>query len=201
MSETWLDDRAEERLTSIPEYKLIRLDRKVKRLDGMTKSGGGLGIYCRKELHVDPNSLAQYNMSNKDIELQWVVLVRPNTRSIIIGNVYRPPDGNVNEASRIINDTMMVIENIHKFEILLIGDFNIDYKNDKLPINKAIRGFATNHGIKQIIEQPTRYSNKSSTIIDLAFTNIKYCEKSGVWNYNLSDHKLIYLVKNKAKKY
>ena len=194
-----MDERAEERLTSISNYKLVRWDRKAKRKDGSIKSGGGVAIYYKKQLDMDAKTLTHLNISNKDIEIQWVVLARPNTKSIIIGNAYRPPDGNAKEAFRTINDTMMEIENIHKFELLLLGDFNIDVKNDKTTINKIIKSFATNHSITQIIESPTRYSRKTSTIIDLIFTNIKYSEKSGVWNYNISDHKLIYMIKKKEK--
>ena len=199
MSETWLDGRVEERLTSVPNYKLIRLDRQVKRNDGSTKSGGGVAIYCKKHLDLDANKFCHFNISNKDLEIQWVLLKRPNTKNIIIGNVYRPPDGNANEAFKLINDTMIEIDNIHKFEILLLGDFNIDYKNDKVPIYKAMHNFSVNHGVKQIIERPTRYSKNKSSIIDLAFSNIKYSENSGVWNYNLSDHKLIYIIKKKKR--
>ena len=199
MSETWLDDRVEERLISVPKYKLIRYDRRVRRADGTVKSGGGVAIYCKKEYDLDDRKLAHHNESNKDLEIQWVILIRKNTRNIIIGNAYRPPDGNVLEAFKMINDMMMDIEDIHKCEVLIIGDFNADYQNDKGQVFKAMNSFATNQNITQIIKNPTRYSKKSSTLIDLAFTNIKYIRESGVWNYNISDHKLIYVIKKKQR--
>ena len=50
-----------------------------------------------------------------------------------------------------------------------------------------------------MINEPTRYSNNSHTTIDLAFTNIKYCTAAGVLNYNISDHKAIYIIKKKVR--
>ena len=199
LSETWLNSQIENKLISITGYNFIGLNREITRPDGIVKQGGGVGIYYKEDIHVDANQFRGLNKSDKDIEIQWVVVKRPNTRSILLGNTYRPPDGNVNNAFKIINDALMGVKELHKFELLVLGDFNVDYKNTNSKSYKLARNFALNHSIPQIIEEPTRYSKKSNTIIDLAFTNIKYCTRSGVLDYNLSDHKAIYLVKKKIR--
>ena len=87
ISKTWLNDNIENKLTSIPNYNLIRYDRQTVCLDGSTKSGGGLGIYHKTTIKVDATNMAALNASNEDIEMQWVVIMRPNTKKILLGNV------------------------------------------------------------------------------------------------------------------
>ena len=53
ISETWLNNHIEVRLTSITGYKFLRSDRQTKLCDVHTKTGGGLGIYCRGSLLVN----------------------------------------------------------------------------------------------------------------------------------------------------
>ena len=91
------------------------------------------------------------------------------------------------------------IEGLNKFETLIIGDFNADYLDKKGKPYQIIKRFEAEHQVQQMIKEATRYSNNNHTTIDLAFTNMKYCTGAGVINYNISDHKAIYVVKKKAR--
>ena len=199
LSETWLTPETEDRLTTIQNYNIIRWDRQTKKTNGALKTGGGLATYYKDTLDVDADMFKHLNVSNKVIELQWIIIDRPHTKKILLGNVYRPPDGNAAEALELLGQKMEQIEKIDKFELLIMGDFNIDTTNDKCTYHKNIKRFEAEHGIQQLIKQPTRHSKKNHTIIDLAFTNIKYCSEAGVINYNVSDHKPIYIVKKKPR--
>ena len=199
ISESWLNKETEEKLTSIPKYNITRLDRQTKHDNGQIKTGGGLCIYYKETLQIDPDRLAKLNVSNKILELQWVIVSRPNTKKIIIGNIYRPPGGNLKEAFQLINDTISEIENLEKFELLLIGDFNADASDDKLPQARIIKQFEAEQSLKQLINKPTRYSHTKRATIDLAFSNIKHCTSTGTLNYNISDHKPIFVIKKKLR--
>ena len=199
ISESWLNSDTEDKLTSIPNYSIIRLDRQVKHSNGQAKAGGGLCIYYRDHLQIDPNSIATHNISNGTLELQWVVVSRPHTKKIIIGNVYRPPDGKLKDAFEIISNEINHIENIDRYELLIMGDFNADASKNELPPARIIKQFEAEHTLTQVITKPTRYSKRTKTTIDLAFTNIKYCTGSGTLNYNISDHKPIYILKKKLR--
>ena len=190
----------EDRLASVPGYNITRLDRQTVHANGQTKSGGGLCIYYKESLQIDTDSLAKLNTSNETIEVQWITVTRPHTKKILIGNVYRPPSSNLREAFQTISDKLSAVPNIHKYEILLMGDFNADAaSSNKLPPARIIKQFEAEHSLKQVIDKPTRYSKAKRATIDLAFTNIKHCTGSGTVNYNISDHKPIYILKKKVR--
>ena len=53
------------------------------------------------------------------------------------------------------------------------------------------------YNLEQLIKKPTRVTNTSSTLIDLIFTNQpNNISSSGVIDLGMSDHNLIYAVKN-----
>ena len=186
-------------MATVPNYTLIRHDRQTVRPDGTVKSGGGLGIYHRDSLDVNPDEFAHLNVSNPTIEVQWVVITRPHTKRILLGNVYRPPDGNLTEALELLNDALDQIASLARMELILLGDFNADVSTKGTPVAQKIKQFEAEQQLQQLILSPTRFSAKGHTTIDLAFSNIKYCSDAGTINYNISDHKLIYLIKKKPR--
>ena len=173
VSETWLHACIEDRLTTIKNYSLIRHDRQIITTRGTVKKGGGVGIYYKQTLEVDPDKFRHLNISNKTIEIQWVIVSRPHTRKILIGNVYRPPDGNITEAFDRLDELLDQITDLNKYELLIVGDFNADCINKKSQSYQLIKKFEAEHQLQQMINEPTRYSKKTHTTIDLAFTNIK----------------------------
>ena len=199
ISESWLTPNTEEKLTTITGYSVIRLDRKTRHSNGQVKIGGGLCIYHKETLQVDQERFAHLNESNSTIEIQWVVVTRPHTKKILLVNVYRPPGGNLKEAFKRINEAVTSIQNLEGYEVLIMGDFNADAKDDKLPPARIIKQFEAENTLQQVIAKATRYSRKKNTTIDLAFTNMKHCTGSGTINYNISDHKPIYVIKKKIR--
>lgn len=179
---------------------MVRLDRQAKKPNGITKSGGGLGIYYKNTLDIDATLYANLNVSNANLELQWVVLSRPHTKQILIGNIYRPPDGGAAEAFGQIEYALEQITSLAKYEVLLMGDFNVDCnKKTGNLAHPYIKKLEAEFELQQMITDPTRYAKSTCTTIDLAFTNIKYCSGSGVLNYNISDHKPIFIIKKKPR--
>lgn len=157
ISETWLSAQHENKLTSIPGYKFSRFDRQTLRQDGNIKAGGGLGLYCKVDIQLDTTILQKFNLSNCTIELQWSIIIRPNSKSIIIGNIYRPPDGKLGDAFKLISEQLAKIPKLEKYETVLIGDFNADNTDEQKSPAQLIRQFAVEHGFQQLITQPTRY--------------------------------------------
>ena len=78
----------------------------------------------------------------------------------------------------------------------MIGDFNCDWtgvKSDKVkPQTNKLHEITQTYQFEQMIDQPTRVTTNSETIIDLAFTNKpELIIHSGVIHIGISDHSLI----------
>ena len=73
----------------------------------------------------------------------------------------------------------------YKRLIHLTHDFNINYlakkKDPSHPLKQKLIRIADAHNLEQLIDQPTRITETSSTAIDLLFVNNNHCiVKSGI---------------------
>jgi len=86
-----------------------------------------------------------------------------------------------------------------KSEFVLLGDFNVNFidtkvNNDKAKKRKLLK-VTNSHHLDQQINTPARITEKSSTLIDLLFTNTSHrVIDKGVISSPLSDHCLIFCV-------
>ena len=75
-----------------------------------------------------------------------------------------------------------------------MGDFNID-QHGKISESRLLKSFAVVNDMKQLINEPTRITEYSKTLIDLIFTKREHkIVQSGVIHTTLSDHSLVYCV-------
>ena len=84
-------------------------------------------------------------------------------------------------------------------EVILIGDFNCDWSrlisNNKANVQtNKLAELAGTFQFEQLINEPTRITSTTKTLIDLAFTNKpELINGSGVIHPGISDHSLIYI--------
>ena len=80
-------------------------------------------------------------------------------------------------------------------EIFLLGDFNVDFMPDANANNtNKLKDIFAAYGLEQLINEPTRVTPNSSTLIDLCVTNTATkIINSGVLHLGISDHSLIYM--------
>ena len=138
------------------------------------------------------------NTNNKNIESQWVSIKQPNSRTILIGNVYRPPQGNIETFIQVLEDILTSID-LSKIELFILGDFNIDILEKKNPNTKKLLELIKTFGLRQLIKTPTRYSKDKNSLIDVIITNSDFISSSGVCDVNLSDHQMIIATRKKAR--
>ena len=86
-----------------------------------------------------------------------------------------------------------------KVNIFLMGDMNVYYKNKSLLNYKKLHLFSQSNGLSQYIQNTTRNTDKSKSLIDLALTNSKFVSCSGTLELFISDHQPIYLVHKKGR--
>ena len=110
ISEPQLDDSVLTSEIQIDEYDLLRCDR--------NRHGGGVDCYIRNDL--------SYNVKSyfpKDIENIFFELLLPNTKPILVGTIYRPP--NQTNFMKIFNENLSKVDT-NNVETYILGDFNIN---------------------------------------------------------------------------
>ena len=121
--------------------------------------------YIREGLNSIPNVLPDLNVSTLDIECQCSEIVLPNQKNILFVNIYRPPQGNVDNFIKTLDQALEKI-NLNKKEIVMMGDFNIDFLDKPNKATKDMNRFISENGLIKLINKPTRYGNNKNSCID-----------------------------------
>ena len=200
LSETWLNSKLPNDLYLLSDdFTLIRNDRNWKDLNATTiKKGGGVATYIRKSLDYSETSHNHLNTSNVNIESQWISINQKNSKMILLGNIYRPPQGDIDEFISVLENILTAI-NLNKVELYIMGDLNVDFKDKKHTSTKKMISFIKPYGLNQIINETTRYSREKDSLIDVFITNSNCISDSGVCDINLSDHQMVLLTRKKIK--
>ena len=169
ITETWLDDSIANNDLLVPGYlPPLRRDR--------SRTGGGVMVYLASDLpakrrpDLEPNNC---EIMCIEIQLRGV----PTLMCVC----YRPPN----------SDTATFLEGLHNVKdsadpdlhMIFVGDFNAKHSlwctNDVTCTNgRRIKICFDAYGLTQLISQPTRFGNTSSSCIDLIFTDIAHLFKS-----------------------
>ena len=210
ISETWLTAGINSNILQMKGYSMVRHDRTHVDIDtGLPKRGGGLAINHANTLSCDSYKWADFNISTLHIRAQVVEFIRDKVRNIVLINVYRPPNGNVQVLIDCLSNIVSNIPILDRKDIVIMGDFNIDLLDKSLDAkNKKLIRFQELNSMLQFIKSPTRISPTSASIIDLIFCSMTHVSYSGIMNLFLSDHQPVYLIKkmntspcqNKTKK-
>lgn len=177
VSETWLNDMIPAEIVNIQNYKFFYKNR--------INRGGGVGIYVRNEID------AKLVLSDfKSIDgLEYLFLnVKIMKMQLLIGVIYRVPSNNINESVKHLDDLLSFIVPQYN-NIIFLGDINIDQQNEN-----SFDSCMSSYDFAQLINEPTRITNTSQSIIDVIYINKpEFIINSGTTNADLiSDHRLIF---------
>ena len=185
VTESWLTSDIEDNVITIPGYNVCRQDR-----ENLDREHGGIVNYIKEGINYSEKSDV-LNTSN-DIEVVLIEIALPNTRPFLLSTVYRIPDATVDYLNAV--DDLFQNCSTQYDEMIIVGDFNLDIS--KANNSRKINNFAKNSDLHQLIKDYTRITDKSKTIIDLAFVSRpETITSSGVHSLGLSDHSLIYVVR------
>ena len=166
----------------INSYNILRKDRK-----NGTTPWGGVAIYYKE---IIPAFEFQSENDN-DIEAVWLDATIKGQK-LLTASVYRPPQDNTflpkfNQAHN---------EILHRTNIIIFGDFNIDMSKSAESLEPAIlqnyKSILYMNKLTNIISQYTRVTDSSKTVIDHAL--VSNLSKSVRYDPCLSDQKLIFTV-------
>ena len=183
INETKLDDTISDNEIHISGYESIRSDRSTN-----GRSGGGVCFFIRSEINYSVRS----DLICEHIESLTVEIKKPRSRPFAVMTWYRPPDSSI-DLFRPFEELIGKLDS-EIIEYYVLGDLNCNMAATKFDNSTNIlSNIAEVYGLDQLITEYTRITDKSSTLIDLIFTNTPdrvVC--SGVSHIGISDHSLVY---------
>ena len=201
LTESKLDDSVLDSEINIDGYEVLRCDR--------NRNGGGVACFVREDIGFNVK-----NCLSKDIEYIFFDVLLPKTKPFSVGIFYRPPS-KANFLELLTDDFVNLSPESN--ELYILGDFNINlfhqginvFKADNrtsirlenIPsLTKQYKEFCSVFGLNQIIQEPTRTTCSTSSLIDHILTNCTdKISQSGVVNIGLSDHQLIFCTRKTMK--
>ena len=133
------------------------------RKDNYSNGGGGLIVYVRNGI----NARRREDLETNSISCLWLEISPQNSKSFLVGNIYRPPYSKVEYNDR-FEDFMDIVINEDK-EFVLLGDLNKNLLNEE--IDRDWGNFIMSLGLTQLVSEPTRVTKDSTTLIDHIYTN------------------------------
>ena len=155
ISETWIDARTSDDDIKIRDFTLFRRDRPGDHY-------GGICVYVRDNIY----SKRRNDLELPNIESIWIEVSIHNKKQLI-GTFYRPPNS-TNATLSSIEDSIGLAFDSNIQNILTIGDFNLDTRKENT--NRKIRELCQQYNLKQLINEPTNFTENSSSTIDLILT-------------------------------
>ena len=159
---SWLNDSNCDSIC-IPGYSFIATSRSEKR-------GGRVGFFIHQDIVF---SSIKHHFGAATFENMFVNLKLRNT-TITLGVVYRPPKSNLQlfNIEFLIKLLKVTLDQIRKNgDCVLLGDFNLDVTSDSTSVQEFLTTLSS-HCLHPKIDQPTRITSKSATVIDNIFTNV-----------------------------
>ena len=173
---------------NLPGYDVMITSRKNAR-------GGGVGLLFDSSLNLNIKTRPDLACDDLNVmESMFVQLPQKNSKDIVIGVIYRPPNTDVN---LFLAKLSGILETINKENraCYLAGDFNIDLLNNKQHHGQSFLDQIFSYGFYPRIDRPTRITDTSATLIDNILTNVHNNElSSGVWIADISDHLPVYII-------
>ena len=163
------------------------------RSDRVGKVGRGCLAYVRDGIPYRPRP----DLGTSSTESCVVEISRPKCKKLLIWTIYRAPDLNMESFIQDLDTSLSALpENI---ELILLGDFNVNFIGSNLNIDKAMKlkliQVTNFHELDQLINKPTPITERSSTLIDLLFSNTTHrVTDHGVIHLTISDHSMIFCV-------
>ena len=188
VTETWLDASVPDQEINIDNYVVLRKDR--------DRHGGGVCQFIRKDLAFNP----QPHLEKDGMESIWTRILLPKTKPFIVGTCYRPP--HQNDFYSNLEETFFANSELSESECILLGDFNtnVQSSNKVIGLLKSFKHLCSTFNLSQLIKEPTRVTENSSSVIDLILvSHTEKISQSGVKSCDISDHNLIYCTRKICK--
>lgn len=195
-SETWLNSSID------TEDLLIQSYRSPERKDRIGDSHGGVMIYVKENIHYR----RRQDLEILGVECIWIELGNKH-KHVLFGLFYRPPSSDSFYYSSIENSINLAVDTGVR-DVIVTGDFNFNMLCETSA--RKISTFCEQFSLEQCINQPTHFTEHSSSLIDiLLVSNSNHLILSGVGEpfleqdirYHCPVYGILNFSKPKAKSY
>jgi hypothetical protein len=198
VSETWLQPGTPSDNYNMPGYTMLRCDRSAGTADDDVETGGGVALYIKQELMYQQHTFA--TELEPGIEALCVVL-KVKRRRLGLCVVYRPPDVRYTCLASLFHSLFVDLA-VQVNSVICIGDTNVDLKSKTSCESKYLRRLLKETNTIQLINEPTRVTATSATLLDhIIVDKSAEIKRNGVVDAPsisdhrgkaITDHKLIY---------
>ena len=158
-TETWLNPSVSTNELTIDSYKI------PERKDRPGDSHGGVILYVKNNIHYT----RRHDLELRGVESIWIELTLKH-KHILFGVFYRPPNSEAVVFSA-IEDSINLAVDSGVNDIIITGDFNLNMQN--VQSAHKITSLCEQLSLVQSIEEPTHFTETSSSLIDLLLVNNK----------------------------
>ena len=136
------------------------------------------------------------DLSTSSAESCVIEICQSKCKKLLIWTIYWAPDLNMESFIQDLGTSLSVLpENI---ELILLGEFNVNFidsnlNNSEKAMKRKLIQVTNSHELDQLINKPTWLTERSSSLIDLLFSNTMHrVTDHGVIHLTISDHSLIF---------
>ena len=181
ITETWLTKNNFD-LYNLSGYSFLEKHRE-------DRGGGGVGLFIPDNMNfIHRNDLSLFNNT---IESLFIEAKLKDSKSVVIGVVYRPPGGKLSDFNDALNDILAAVKS-EKKTCYLMGDWNINLLSFDTHVDtSSFVDMMYSYGYLPLINRPTRVTKTSASIIDNIFTNeptASIDSSQGILVTDISDH-------------
>ena len=182
INETKLDSTVSDKKIELPGFEVVRRDRVL--------GGGGVCIYLRTNI----NFRRRPDLCPDELECLTVEIIKPHSKGFLVSTWYRPESP---VALFNVFENMIGQIDSEGLELYLLGDLNCEMRPHIIDHNrKHIVNVMDIYGLHQLINEPTRITATSESLIDLCLTNCsEKITHSGVLHLGISDHSLVFMTR------
>ena len=181
LNETKLDSSIGGDEISIEGYSLVRKDRNTH--------GGGVALYVHNDIPFSKRLDLACELESISVQVKLLFI-----KLLIVTALCRPPGVPI-EIFKLIDNLFYRLDDENK-ECIIIGDINCYSLEPAENCVKHINRIYRKHTLSQLIDEPTRTTSDTSTIIDHIVTNKPKCvSESGVIHCGIGDHDVTFAIR------
>ena len=160
--------------------------------------GGGVCVFVKESYKV--NWLSELSLiSESGLHQLWLNIQTGNRKSFIVCTVYRPPDTTLNCFEDDFSEIVISALALNK-DIYILGDLTCNALNTCDMGGQTLLNFCKAYNLTQVINEPTRITESSKSLIDIILvSNKNVVKESKVLPVSISDHDLVYVTLNLKK--